>query len=65
MMIKKRFIYFKWNPSNLYIQIIFLLGQLQLIVESGFEFQKLGLLAYKFDICIYFVDKYEFWKKIK
>ena len=51
--------------SSLYIQIIFLLDQLQLIVESGFEFQKLGLLAYKFDICIYFVDKYEFWKKIK
>ena len=31
--------------------------------DNGFEFRKLGLLAYKFDICIYFTNKYEFLKK--
>ena len=31
--------------------------------DNGFEFRKLGLLAYKFDISIYFADKYASWQK--
>ena len=34
-----------------------------IITDNGFEFRKLGLLAYKFHICIYFADKYASWQK--
>ena len=56
------------HPDNLNRILSKLIGSNNIPVRSittdnGFEFRKLGLLAYKFDICIYFADKYASWQK--
>ena len=57
MMIKKRYLYIlnRILSSLIYSNNIFVM---LITPNNKFEFQKLRLLVYKFDICICFVDKY-------